>query len=115
MSAPNATAKQRETLRQGVLAILQQLAEQGRTLELPSPAPALAEYRQRLTGDGYTVLVVGEAKRGKSTFVNALIGQTILPTDVEIATSQVFQIQTRGAACLPSALRGWLPAGNRRG
>jgi GTPase SAR1 family protein len=92
MSAPNTATQQRETLRQGVLAILQRLAEQGRALELPAPSPALAEYRQRLTGDGYTVLVVGEAKRGKSTLVNAVIGQSILPTDVEIATSQVFRI-----------------------
>ena len=40
----------------------------------------------------YQVLVVGEAKRGKSTFVNALIGRDILPTDVDIATSQVFRV-----------------------
>ncbi|HEX2149786.1 MAG TPA: dynamin family protein, partial [Actinomycetota bacterium] len=37
--------------------------------------------------------VVGEAKRGKSTFVNALIGRDILPTDVEVATSQVFNVR----------------------
>jgi GTPase SAR1 family protein len=36
--------------------------------------------------------VVGEAKRGKSCFINALIGRAILPTDVDIATSQVFLI-----------------------
>ena len=30
----------------------------------------------------HKVLVVGEAKRGKSTFVNALIGRPILPTAV---------------------------------
>ena len=38
------------------------------------------------------MLVVGEARRGKSTFVNALIGCNLLPTDVDIATSQVFRI-----------------------
>src|SRR5919107_5613708 len=38
-------------------------------------------------------LVVGEAKRGKSTFVNALIGRDILPTDVRVATSQVFDVR----------------------
>jgi GTP-binding protein EngB required for normal cell division len=37
--------------------------------------------------------VVGEAKRGKSTVINALIGQPILPTDVDIATSQVFLVE----------------------
>lgn len=36
-----------------------------------------------------TVLVCGEFKRGKSTFVNALIGRSICPTDTEICTSVV--------------------------
>ncbi|MDQ3966274.1 MAG: dynamin family protein, partial [Actinomycetota bacterium] len=35
-------------------------------------------------------------KRGKSTFVNALIGRDILPTDVDVATSQVFNIRPSG-------------------
>jgi GTPase SAR1 family protein len=38
----------------------------------------------------YRLLVVGEVKRGKSSFINALIGQDLLPTDVDVATSQVF-------------------------
>ena len=38
------------------------------------------------------MLVVGEVKRGKSSFINALIGQNILPTDVDVATSQVFRV-----------------------
>jgi GTPase SAR1 family protein len=81
-----------EALRQGVLGVLQRLTEKGREFELPAPPPALAECRQRLLSDGYTVLVVGEAKRGKSTLVNALIGRPYLPTAVDIATSQVFRV-----------------------
>lgn len=84
-------APEREALRQELLTILQRLAEKSKALSLPAP-PALAEYRQRLRTDSYTVLVAGEAKRGKSTFVNALIGRALLPTAVEVATSQVFQI-----------------------
>ena len=38
------------------------------------------------------MLVVGEAKRGKSTFVNALIGRDILPAAGEVATSQGFNV-----------------------
>src|SRR6185437_791639 len=81
-----------EALRQGVLGVLQRLTEKGREFELPAPPPALAECRQRLMSDGYTVLVVGEAKRGKSSLVNALIGRPYLPTAVDIATSQVFRV-----------------------
>lgn len=40
-----------------------------------------------------TVLVCGEFKRGKSTFINALIGRNICPTDVEICTSVVSVIK----------------------
>ena len=36
----------------------------------------------RLVSRQFRVLVVGEAKRGKSTFVNALIGRDVLPTGV---------------------------------
>ena len=39
---------------------------------------------------------MGEAKRGKSSFINALIGRDVLPTDVDVATSQVFRI-SRGS------------------
>lgn len=35
-----------------------------------------------MDNDFYRVVVLGEFKRGKSTFVNALLGQSILPTDV---------------------------------
>jgi len=52
----------------------------------------LGAYRKKLTENVYKVLVVGEAKRGKSTFVNAVIGSDILPTDVDIATCQVFRV-----------------------
>lgn len=36
-----------------------------------------------------TVLVCGEFKRGKSTFINALIGRDVCPTDIDICTSVV--------------------------
>ncbi|MCR5679149.1 MAG: dynamin family protein [Prevotella sp.] len=40
----------------------------------------------------YDVVVCGEVKKGKSSFINALIGDDILPTNTEVATSQVFRI-----------------------
>ena len=40
----------------------------------------------------YDIVVCGEVKKGKSTLLNAIIGQDILPVDNEIATSQVFRI-----------------------
>lgn len=60
--------------------------------QLPPPGEALTVARERLTRDEYQILVVGEVKRGKSTLVNALTGLN-LPTDVDVATSQVFRIR----------------------
>lgn len=39
------------------------------------------DIRQR-KNDPFTVVVAGEFKRGKSTFINALLGEQIVPTDV---------------------------------
>ena len=39
--------------------------------------------------DYYTVAVVGEFKRGKSTFVNALLGKSLLPMDILTETTTI--------------------------
>ena len=39
------------------------------------------DIRQR-KNDPFTIVVAGEFKRGKSTFINALLGEKIVPTDV---------------------------------
>lgn len=81
-----------ESVRRQTLALLQALRQKGRDFELPEAPDAMEQFERKLTANEYEVLVVGEAKRGKSTFVNALIGRDLLPTDVDIATSQVFRI-----------------------
>ncbi|MHB1424408.1 MAG: dynamin family protein [Gemmataceae bacterium] len=81
-----------ESVRRQTLAALQALRQKGQAFELPAAPAALDQLEQKLTANEYEVLVVGEAKRGKSTFINALIGRDLLPTDVDIATSQVFRI-----------------------
>src|SRR5215217_8983523 len=92
MQSGNATG-QVEGIRQQTVAVLDELISRAGEFELADPPPALDLCRKKLSENAYKVLVVGEAKRGKSTFVNALIGQDILPTDVDVATSQVFNIR----------------------
>ena len=92
MSQVNCIADRVEAVRQKTLATLKSLVEKGKEFGLPAPPAGLDDFRRKLEDNTYQVLVVGEAKRGKSTFVNALIGRDILPTDVDIATSQVFRI-----------------------
>ncbi len=47
----------------------------------------LADGRARLAAQRLRVLVAGEAKRGKSTLVNALLGRPLLPTGVTPLTA----------------------------
>src|SRR5215207_3790693 len=90
---PSNVTEQIEKVRQQSIAVLDALVAKAEEFELAKPPEALECYRQKLRENTYKVLVVGEAKRGKSTFVNALIGRDILPTDVDVATSQVFNIR----------------------
>ena len=86
-------AEQTEEVGQRTVAVLDGLMTKSKEFELAEPPEILKRYAQKLRENTYTVLVVGEAKRGKSTFVNALIGRDILPTAVEVATSQVFNVR----------------------
>jgi len=64
----------------GVLDRLGELADD-------SDRVALAALRDRLDSARLRVLVVGEAKRGKSTLVNALLGREVLPAGVTPLTA----------------------------
>ncbi|GIL25452.1 dynamin family protein [Actinocatenispora comari] len=50
-------------------------------------AAELAELRGRLAAQRFRLLVVGEAKRGKSTLINALLGRPLLPSGVTPVTA----------------------------
>lgn len=55
--------------------------------------PAFLELRAKALEDGrYILAVVGETKAGKSTFINALLGERILPTDVLQSSSAIVEI-----------------------
>ena len=107
--------EQIEGIRQKTIAVLDELMANAAEFELADPPAAFERYRGKLRENAYKVLVVGEAKRGKSTFVNALIGRDILPTDVDVATSQVFNIRPSEAGSLPHAVRGRFRAGDPPG
>lgn len=93
MTHPSNTTGPPEGASRQTVAVLDELMSKADEFELAAPPPALSRYREKLRGNSYKVLVVGEAKRGKSAFVNALIGRDLLPTDVDVATSQVFNIR----------------------
>lgn len=88
----NDMQKRITNLRLALLKTIDGLGAKSKEYQLPSVSNALSVARNKLASDQYKVMVMGEVKRGKSTFINALVGQVILPTDVDVATSQVFRI-----------------------
>ena len=93
MSDPNTFVVRKEAIRNHTMDILDRLAAKTQSFELPAPPASLLDERRKLADNHYKVMVVGEAKRGKSTFINALMGCDLLPTAVDVATCQVFQVQ----------------------
>lgn len=60
--------------------------------QIPKPDSSFETAKTILKNREYDVVVCGEVKKGKSSFINAIIGQNILPVDSDIATSQVFRL-----------------------
>lgn len=52
----------------------------------------IARERKRLKSRRFRVAVVGEFKRGKSSFINALLGKRVLPADAGPATAVISRI-----------------------
>ena len=55
-------------------------------------AAFLKDRVKALTEGRFVLVVVGEVKAGKSTFINALLGERILPTDILQSSSAVVEI-----------------------
>src|SRR5687768_5443478 len=58
------------------------LSEYADGMELTEVKVRLDEVTNRVENNFFSIAVVGEFKRGKSTLINALLGQEILPADV---------------------------------
>lgn len=52
----------------------------------------LQQCKEHMLNDAFSVVVVGQFSRGKSTFVNALLGQRILPTSKKPTTAVISKI-----------------------
>lgn len=56
-------------------------------------ASLLRESKKHLASDAFTLMVVGEFKRGKSTLINALLGDDILPAKVAPCTAVITEVK----------------------
>lgn len=59
---------------------------------IPRPDMSVKSAGAVIQQEQYDVVVCGEVKKGKSSFINALMGDEVLPTNTQVATSQVFRI-----------------------
>ena len=56
-------------------------------LELESTIAEVKSYSEKLESGVFRLLVLGDVKRGKSTVINALVGEDLLPRDVNACTA----------------------------
>lgn len=71
---------------------LHQLREYSEELELSNTARSITDTIEKVADEHFEVAIVGEFKRGKSTLINALLGEEVLPADVLPATATLNRV-----------------------
>lgn len=74
---------------------LKQLQYFSEQLQLNHLVEMLRDTRQRIDKNSLSIAIVGDFKRGKSTFINSLLGEEILPSDVLPTTATINRITYR--------------------
>lgn len=70
-----------------------QVANQVHGIKDDRSLQSLAAQAEKIKEDKFCLMIAGEAKSGKSTFINAYLGVEILPMDVRQCTSSVVEIR----------------------
>lgn len=71
---------------------LQQLCNFSQQLGLTEISIQSQHLSQKLANNSFNIAVFGEFNKGKSTFINALIGQEVLPADILATTATITRI-----------------------
>ena len=61
--------------------------------QIQKPVNGLDNQIGNIKKDKFVLMIAGEAKSGKSTFINAYLGEDILPMDVKQCTSSIIEIK----------------------
>ena len=61
--------------------------------QIDKPVNGLDNQIENIKKDKFVLMIAGEAKSGKSTFINAYLGEDILPMDVKQCTSSIIEIK----------------------
>ena len=54
---------------------------------------SIQEQAERIRNEVFNLMILGEAKSGKSTFINAYLGKEVVPMDVRQCTSAIIKIR----------------------
>ena len=84
-----------EVLRDAALRLATDFKQQAPARKLRDMDQDAIASIERLVENKNTVLVVGEVKSGKSSFINAIMGKKLLPVEDEVATGQAIMIRNR--------------------
>ncbi|MBP1550153.1 MAG: dynamin family protein [Oscillospiraceae bacterium] len=76
----------------GLTEDLSQLKEYCEYIGLEHTSKSIGETIEKVAKEHFEVAIVGEFKRGKSTLINALLGQEVLPADVLPATATLNRV-----------------------
>ncbi len=73
--------------------IIQEASGLVQKLDMEHCAQTLQQLRQKISSDAFKIMVMGNFKNGKSTFINALLGQEILPAYAVPTTAIINEIK----------------------
>lgn len=71
---------------------LRQLQDFATRLNIQNLTSSIEDTLHRVETNSFSIAVVGEFKRGKSTFINALLGKEILPSDILPTTATLNRV-----------------------
>ena len=87
------TFEEYRQIRDQSVSILHAIAYQLRVLGGASKALSVEQAAERLNRDDFRIIFCGEFKRGKSTFINAILGQKALPMKVAPCTGVITEVK----------------------
>lgn len=67
---------------------------------------SIEKQADKIKNEIFNLMVIGEAKSGKSTFINAYLGKEVLPMDVRQCTSAIIEIQSNDNCSLTAETAG---------
>ena len=80
--------------------LVSDLQAYAKKIEMPDPMERLGNLlsdirgkADRVKADRFNIVIAGESKSGKSTFINAYLGEELLPMDVKQCTSAIVEIK----------------------